>query len=692
MKKLLLAGLPLLIGFGVEARQLTPEESLSRVQGEFSTRGGTPQLVKTVFSPDDRDFKGVYVFNTGEGFMVLSADDAVTPLLGFGDADMLPGDMPPAMEWWLQRYALQIREASMSDDAPSTRSFGRLGADSTDWEDVKALMTSQWGQEAPYNDMTPLKNNQHTLTGCVATSMSQVMRYHAYPESGKGSHSYSVSGSNYASGTFSCDFSEITFDYDIMRDSYRKEADDASKEAVALLNYAAGVSVSMWYGLTFSGSWSDLVVPALYNYFCYTDLMQKPEEDYYTQRQWEEMLYNQMSQGLPVIYGGTSTYGHSWVIDGYKKADNGNMFHVNWGWDGSYNGFFLITNLLPSSSSAAFNHEIEMALNIAKPDTEIENIDRLPLLLSSGEFNANDISTTTSVTVKLGEKTPSFFRGSVTNLGSSIKNGIKNCNATDINGYAGLLLVDNETGARTTIYESSSRTLEPPSYQNSFSSNVAKSLSFLLPENLPEGTYTVVPVFKPENMEMTRVKFPLNVNNAITMTVAGGEASFISTGLRAMVTAVEVPSSVASGENLELPVMIYNPDSRKAAVNVGLRLIGSDGAVYVVEGENDIEIASKREEEYEISGILPAGIADGEYIIELFNASTGAPLGVAYTLSDLTLTIGEKGSAVETLPVENIDNDAEAVYYDIHGLKVANPTRGTLYIMRKGTEVKKIIF
>ena len=52
-----------------------------------------------------------------------------------------------------------------------------------------------------------------------------------------------------------------------------------------------------------------------------------------------------------LFFSGQSTAagGHAWIVDGYTTIGNATYFHVNWGWAGSSNGYFLINNQVTSS-------------------------------------------------------------------------------------------------------------------------------------------------------------------------------------------------------------------------------------------------------------------------------------------------------------------------------------------------------
>jgi len=64
----------------------------------------------------------------------------------------------------------------------------------------------------------------------------------------------------------------------------------------------------------------------------------------FTEADWISLLKAQLNAGHPMPYAGYDIgSGHAFVCDGYSD----DMFHFNWGWSGSYNGYFYIGNLNP---------------------------------------------------------------------------------------------------------------------------------------------------------------------------------------------------------------------------------------------------------------------------------------------------------------------------------------------------------
>ncbi|MFH2142984.1 MAG: CUB domain-containing protein, partial [Bacteroidota bacterium] len=79
---------------------------------------------------------------------------------------------------------------------------------------------------------------------------------------------------------------------------------------------------------------------ALEDYFKYSAIY--AEKASYSEIAWSNLLKNDIDNERPIVYSGSSSGGgHAWNCDGYMGSD----FHMNWGWDGAYNGYYSLDNL-----------------------------------------------------------------------------------------------------------------------------------------------------------------------------------------------------------------------------------------------------------------------------------------------------------------------------------------------------------
>jgi len=290
----------------------------------------------------------LYIFNESKGgFIIISADKRSFPLLGWSESGHSePGfsKMPPALKEMIYNWADQITFIRKNDLPPppaTTEMWKRIEsgefAGLSGSKDVVPLLLTKWNQGCGYNSLCPVDASGscgHAYTGCVATAMAQVIRYNEHPVTGVGSKCY-TSG---LYGELCADFSDGIYDYAAMSNT-------SGNTPVAKLMYHCGVSVSMNYGPSSSGAYSGAVATAMRTYFDYTNglILSKggyPEEN------WANLLKKELECNRPLYYSGYGTSGHAFVLDGYEAT---NHFHVNWGWGGSYNGYFYLTSLHPGS-------------------------------------------------------------------------------------------------------------------------------------------------------------------------------------------------------------------------------------------------------------------------------------------------------------------------------------------------------
>lgn len=236
----------------------------------------------------------------------------------------------------------------------------------------------EYDQSEPYNRMCPKFSGQRAMTGCVATAMAQVMRYYTFPKKGTGEVTYT--GTN---GANTIDLANYEFDWDLILNSYRSgKYTDAQGDAVAELMLACGASLNMNYGVDGSGSYIEHAMRALKNNFGYTSKIEYYDStnDYDPQGliedDWAPTIRKQHRLGFPVLYSGkaaSGVSGHAFVIDGYKVIDGLYYYHVNWGWSGMWNGYFLIMNLKPGNENYA-GYGCNMVINIYPEGMAVENV------------------------------------------------------------------------------------------------------------------------------------------------------------------------------------------------------------------------------------------------------------------------------------------------------------------------------
>lgn len=318
--------------------QLTPGQALLRAEADNASPGkeGRPQYIETLKDSNGRDAIYVFTYAGSQGFMLLPADDQAPAVIGYSETGSFPTKgLPENVMAWMNYYADGVTSQSLRSPYIGTRAEKPA---------IAPLMKTTWDQTAPFNNECPVIGNRRAVTGCVATAMAQVMKYWEYPLQGKGSISYQPSN---VENELSLDFSKITFDWANMLDAYkRNNYTTVETHAVATLMKACGYSVKMNYTTGESGAYSKVIGPALITYFGYDQGVQAVSRSTYkTQQEWDDMIYNELTSSGPVIYSGQSTSGaHCFVCDGY---DGKGYFHINWGWGGMSDGYFLLNELTP---------------------------------------------------------------------------------------------------------------------------------------------------------------------------------------------------------------------------------------------------------------------------------------------------------------------------------------------------------
>lgn len=282
-----------------------------------------------------------YAFNLEQGYVIVSGDDEMTELVGYAENGFFDAEnVPPQMQLWLDGYAEYV--AAVQSGKAKARKI--LLSDSPSVV-VEPLVTTKWNQDAPFNNFAPEytddnNNTQRCATGCAATAMAQIMKFHNWPEQGVGYNSYE----HQSFGTISSNFSEHVYDWTNMIDRYNNgEYSNVQADAVALLMKDCGVSLNMNYGPV-SGASIYSYTPAFKNYFRYSS--RTVNRSGCETAEFTKIITDELQEGRPIIYCGTGEDGgHAFVVDGY---DTNYFLHVNWGWGGYSDGYFDMNYMDPT--------------------------------------------------------------------------------------------------------------------------------------------------------------------------------------------------------------------------------------------------------------------------------------------------------------------------------------------------------
>lgn len=358
MKKTLTFLFALAISLVALARPVSAD--MARVAAVNYWQSALHQQLSDVSSVDVKEFSTFYVFsfNQNTGFVIISADDVAYPVLGYS-TNSAAGNLNPEVRFWLGQLDMEIHaavagEITVDKEVADQNHELWTGLLNGVWNEPKSasavpqLMTTTWNQSPLYNNYCP----SFCPVGCLATAVAQVMKFWNHPAQGTGSHSYY---SNY--GELSVNFDSAHYDWENMPNALGYGSTAAQVHAVAELSYHVGVSMNMSYSPDGSGAylggWSNTAEYALKQYFSYNTNLQREYRYSYSDYNWVEKLKDEISEGRPVVYAGyDNTAGHAFVFDGYNTS---NLFHVNWGWGGVYNGYFAMGALNPSGGGTGTN-------------------------------------------------------------------------------------------------------------------------------------------------------------------------------------------------------------------------------------------------------------------------------------------------------------------------------------------------
>lgn len=615
----------------LQARTLSPAEALERA---FNTQvafrkapASAPMKLKYTQMQADDATPAVYVFSPGDGgYLVVSADEAAVPVLGYSDSGAFDAaDMPPAMEWWLGEYAAEIQGCRFAASATEANRPQRT--------EIVPITTTRWDQGSPYNDRCPQMGASRAVTGCVATAMAQVMKYHRYPAIGTGSNSYIL---DYNGSRVSCDFSSTIFCWGDMTDTYTAASTAAQKSAVADLMYACGVATGMQYTPYESGASSSSVAIALWKYFGYDPAVVCLDREYYTAADWESLIYEQLRDYGPVQYsGGSGSGGHSFVCDGYSTDG---YFHINWGWGGMSDGYFLLSALNPGQqgtggSASGYNSRQDIVANVSKPRAGSTNT--LYIVCPEG-FGIKETSTATGAMVT--------FTGPIYNSGSQ-----------DVKGYLGLEMTNTATGASYTAVHPNELPMATGAGYSSY--------QLFLPATMASGTYSVTPVFRTAEGVTAAAKVAVSYPQSLRMTVSGTKVTFASeTGAALNCSDLALTTPLYLDSDFRLTAAIRNSGTTEFYGDLCAALVA--GGEIVALGENTgAVIAAGGTYSFDYTGPLSlyaAGVkpSPGNYTMHLARRD-----GKEYTVlsGGITVTLNAATSASLSVDDFSIEGNSAAV-------------------------------
>lgn len=598
-----------------------------------------------------------YIFNGQDnGFVIVSGDERMPTILAYSDNSSFEcEELPPAVRYWLECY--EETYLRMNGTNPPSSAEQDLAWAPNNVEPL--LVSTQWGQGDPFNKFCPSFTNQKCLTGCVATAMAQVLRYHRYPEHGEGRCDY-YSSTNRLHVTR--DLSKDFYDWDSMLDSYSKgNYSESNVDAVATLMASCGASVEMDYGTNSqggSGAYQTDLLKAFVENFGYDPDAAVLIRNYFTTKEWHDLLIKELVEGRPVNYAGQSSRdgGHSFVLDGYR-VNSANVYpdyHVNWGWNGNCDGYYQIADLLPKENGQnatmdGFNSSQQMTIGIQPND----GIDLNSIVLATEKLH-----TSTSIT-KPGS-TIQVYTASLCNFSYHVFSGVFSVTLVDEAGNEFVVDVNNKT-----------RTLS--------SLQMLKNVSYdlTIPTSIPEGTYKV----SLRAIEEDQTIISIFSSSYPQLIISTNENDPIQPPLiSSMLGCSDIEVLEANDNEYEICLNIYELQNLEDSPFIGdLRMILADewGAVLYAFGDSlqpgELGKYEVQPEPFMLKGFLSEECADGKYRLYIGARPINSSEYQYVSFYDFTQPYMEPSDYYYDLRIEKGEIFIDGHRFKLHPLGISTP-------------------
>ncbi len=667
MKRALFLMIGCLVGLVMIANPITKEEAQQKAVQFLSKKQSNRALAPRLKPVSLQEVSGLnserlYAFNVGQknGFVVMSADDCTGELiLGYADKGELSMEtMPDNMRAWLKGYDDEIKwmqEHGVTNEVAASRANSPSAARTP----ISPLLTSRWNQNEPYNTYCPKKveepNIVPTVTGCVATATAQVLYYYGKKRGESTTTLKAIPGYTTATHSLAVDEKAVrTFDWSKMSDIY-PSTDEANEEVARLMEYV-GAGLKMDYRLANVGGSLAYHVDIPYvltEYFGYDKSARYVIRSNYSYSDWISMMYEMLSKGNPVLYGGQSTGGgHSFVLDGYAEED---YFHVNWGWGGDSDGHFKLSVLYSekqgiggSTSQDGYSSGQEAIIDVNP--------------VSSGV----DTSMRMTVTKAFPDQTE-YIRGSASAnfTGVVLKSYVYNCTGATASFDFGWGLYRGDkllSVVAQASYEVANRAgSSPATFTVSFGAGLADGNYLLMPISKKNGTETWYPDF---GSEIYYINATISGN---TLTLAESVQTNMS------VTNISVSASPEVGKPMTITAKLYNNGTLYSGdVSIGKATGGTPA--YKMLASQQIEVDARKEIDVTFT-FTPSD--EGGMTVSLLDKSQNA------ISSPINITVSPSNATTGTLAIDEntditFDNAAGAKWYNgFYGSKILGHVKVT---------------
>jgi hypothetical protein len=555
----------------------------------------------------------VFNFENDNGFVIISGDDRAKEVLGYstnGRFDV--NNLPENFKYWLSCYKeeLNLLSKQKEDEGNTVDIFqAELSEDKPDFApSIAPLIETKWDQGTPYNDLCPVipKGNinagRRTVTGCVATAMAQIMKYHEWPEVG---HNLGTTIPAYVSKPYNISMpatSVADYDWSLMTNTYGASSSDAQKAEIAKLMYHCGLSVQMNYAPS-SEAATAKVAGVLSTYFGYDPNHDLVYREYCSTQEWIRTIKEELNNNRPVLHSGSSSGGgHAFICDGY---DENGLFHFNWGWSGMSDGYFEISALNPSSlgiggGTGGYNTLQAILIGVQKPTAT-----STPSPLKMG-FASIDVDKT-SVNIANSEK----VNITTTRLQNICSNYI------DLS-HIGVVLLDSDDNIikYTTFHPANN--IGPTSFYQ-----VVPFNNYAFDANLADGAYKIVPGYSLKSDPNTGIRMFGKEGGVkhLNVKVENGVATFSKSteGLPVLTKGdINVVGNLYQGKYFKINVDITNTGAGEYNSNIVVYFVNrSNNAISAIPINDPVYISPGETKSMEYMEKMPNTLTPGGYYLAI---------------------------------------------------------------------------
>ena len=342
--------------------RITPSEALQRVSSA-SLQGmrlapakdkkavTQPEFVGSItedgFFVKSANTTPLYLFNNGKGGLVLPAYDDVEPILGDAEQADFTQELPPHVEAWLTGYADEINwlenghHLILNENVEEEEDKPMADEPKTD---IPYMVKSKWGQKKPFNSKLVFDGTTYVV-GCPAVMAGQLIKF--WGDKGYHRGCTSVKKYQWKNGPV-IPASEAITKWDYANLANTKPTSAAQIEAVATLLAKVGFAFLTEYGTSASGAYTTDITKYIVSRLRMGNVKYISCDKMGLQA-FTEAVYKELAEGRPCGFrakhtsNGSIVGSHAFICDGYRVKDS--KFHFNFGWTGSYDGWYAMSAL-----------------------------------------------------------------------------------------------------------------------------------------------------------------------------------------------------------------------------------------------------------------------------------------------------------------------------------------------------------